>query len=104
MNHREEIELEDTSSSQQTLRRIASDTSLHSAVFSDEDSGDHAEDDETESFKRFTPDEEKTVVRKLDRHLVLFVAFLYMLSFLDRSSECNQQLPKLPSGLCMAKT
>ena len=34
----------------------------------------------------YTPDEERSVVRKFDRRLVLFVAFLYMLSFLDRSS------------------
>ena len=38
------------------------------------------------SFELYTPDEERVVVKKLDRHLVLFVAFLYMLSFLDRSS------------------
>ncbi len=37
--------------------------------------------------KRYTLDEEKTVRRKFDRKLVLFVAFLYMLSFLDRSSK-----------------
>lgn len=34
----------------------------------------------------YTPDEEAAVVRKLDRRLVVFVAGLYMLSFLDRSS------------------
>jgi hypothetical protein len=38
------------------------------------------------SFTLYTPDEERAVVRKLDRRLVLFVALLYMLSFLDRSS------------------
>jgi len=38
------------------------------------------------SFQLYTPDEEKVVVRKFDRRLVLFVALLYMLSFLDRSS------------------
>lgn len=31
-------------------------------------------------------EEEQTVIRKFDRHLVLFIAFLYMSSFLDRSS------------------
>ena len=40
----------------------------------------------TQSFVLYTPDEERSVVRKLDRRLVLFVALLYMLSFLDRSS------------------
>lgn len=38
------------------------------------------------SFQLYTPDEEATVRRKFDRRLVLFVALLYMLSFLDRSS------------------
>jgi hypothetical protein len=39
-----------------------------------------------QSYQLYTPDEEQAVVRKLDRKLVLFVALLYMLSFLDRSS------------------
>ena len=38
------------------------------------------------SFKLYTPDEEKAVIKQFDRRLVLFVALLYMLSFLDRSS------------------
>lgn len=41
----------------------------------------------TQSYELYTPDEERAVVRKFDRNLVLFVAFLYMLSFLDRSSR-----------------
>lgn len=36
--------------------------------------------------ERYTGAEEATVKRKLDRNLVLFVAFLYMLSFLDRGN------------------
>lgn len=39
------------------------------------------------SFTLYTPDEERAVVRKFDRKLVVFVALLYMLSFLDRSSQ-----------------
>ena len=39
-----------------------------------------------QSFMLYTPDEETSVVRKFDCRLVLFVALLYMLSFLDRSS------------------
>lgn len=39
-----------------------------------------------QSYQLYTPDEERAVVRKFDRKLVLFVALLYMLSFLDRSS------------------
>jgi len=34
----------------------------------------------------YTPDEERTVVGKFDRKLVVFMAVLYLLSFLDRSS------------------
>ena len=40
----------------------------------------------TQSYQLYTPDEEQRVVGKFDRRLVLFVALLYMLSFLDRSS------------------
>lgn len=36
----------------------------------------------------FTLDEERKVVRKMDKYLVGFLAGLYMLSFLDRSSKC----------------
>lgn len=35
----------------------------------------------------YTSEEEQAVVRKFDRRLVVFVALLYMLSFLDRSSS-----------------
>ena len=38
--------------------------------------------------KDFTEEEGQAVVKKLDRRLVLFLAFLYLLSFLDRSSTC----------------
>jgi hypothetical protein len=41
------------------------------------------------SFTLYTPDEERAVVRKFDRKLVVFVALLYMLSFLDRSSKLD---------------
>jgi hypothetical protein len=42
------------------------------------------------SFQLYTPDEEQAVRRKFDRKLVLFVALLYMLSFVDRSSMDSQ--------------
>ncbi|KAI9713436.1 MAG: hypothetical protein M1820_000818 [Bogoriella megaspora] len=45
-----------------------------------------------QSFELYTPDEEKAVVRKLDRRLVLFMALLYMLSFLDRSNIGNARI------------
>lgn len=50
------------------------------------------DDDESENsliiptFTLFTPDEEAAILKKFDRRLVLFIALLYMLSFLDRSS------------------
>lgn len=40
----------------------------------------------TASYELYTPDEELAVRSKFDRRLVVFVALLYMLSFLDRSS------------------
>lgn len=39
-----------------------------------------------ENHKLYSIDEEASVVRTFDRRLVLFIALLYMLSFLDRSS------------------
>lgn len=36
--------------------------------------------------KEYTEDEDSAVVKKFDRRLVIFLAFLYLLSFLDRSS------------------
>jgi len=48
------------------------------------------------SFTLYTPDEERAVVRKFDRKLVVFVALLYMLSFLDRSSKKPFPLPVSP--------
>ena len=51
------------------------------------DRGGRRRSNETEqSFMLYTPDEELSVIRKFDRRLVLFIALLYMLSFLDRSS------------------
>ncbi|OAL54447.1 hypothetical protein IQ07DRAFT_639962 [Pyrenochaeta sp. DS3sAY3a] len=43
--------------------------------------------DSVQSFELYTPDEDRSVLKKLDRRLVLFMALLYCLSFLDRSSE-----------------
>jgi len=42
--------------------------------------------------REFTEKEEKGVLRKLDRKVVLFVAGLYLLSFLDRSSEFSRRV------------
>ena len=46
-----------------------------------------------QSFMLYTPDEERSVIKKFDRRLVLFVALLYMLSFLDRSSMSGLFFP-----------
>jgi hypothetical protein len=43
--------------------------------------------DSVQSYELYTPDEDRTVRRKLDRKLVGFMALLYCLSFLDRTSE-----------------
>ncbi len=96
-NHHGEFELEDVfPSCGQKLPRPASDSSsLHSTANSNEDPCEHVEANRIESFEIFTADEEKAVVRKLDLHLVLFIAFLYMLSFLDRSSESKRTHKKV---------
>ncbi|KAL3427436.1 major facilitator superfamily transporter [Phlyctema vagabunda] len=52
-----------------------------------------------QSFQLYTPDEERRVVRKLDKHLVLFVALLYCLSFLDRSNIGNANIAGLARDL-----
>ncbi|RDW69536.1 hypothetical protein BP6252_08556 [Coleophoma cylindrospora] len=53
----------------------------------------------THSYQLYTPDEERAVVRKFDRRLVLFVALLYMLSFLDRSNIGNARIAGLAKDL-----
>lgn len=37
--------------------------------------------------REYSPEEEREVIKRFDRRLVPFLALLYMLSFLDRSSE-----------------
>jgi len=59
-------------------------------------SSDESEEDNTRRLGRakrvntlskdYTEDEETAIIKKFDRKLVLFLAFLYLLSFLDRSS------------------
>lgn len=58
------------------------------------DNHDDEDDDNSSvhSFELYTPDEEKSLLRKLDTRLVLFLALLYMLSFLDRSSIAFHRL------------
>ncbi|OLN97642.1 putative transporter C1683.12-like protein 3 [Colletotrichum chlorophyti] len=51
------------------------------------------------SYQLYTPDEERSVVRKFDRKLVLFVALLFMLSFLDRSNIGNARVAGMDEDL-----
>ena len=48
-----------------------------------------AKPEELNNAAKYSKEEENAVLLKLDRHLVLFLALLYMLSFLDRSSMGN---------------
>nr|POE72475.1 putative transporter [Quercus suber] len=52
-----------------------------------------------QSFELYTPDEERRVRRKLDTRLVLFVAMLYLLAFLDRSNIGNCKVAGLTNDL-----
>ncbi|KAG9228767.1 major facilitator superfamily domain-containing protein [Amylocarpus encephaloides] len=52
-----------------------------------------------QSYQLYTPDEEREVVRIFDKKLVLFVALLYMLSFLDRSNIGNAKIAGLDLDL-----
>ncbi|MCJ1403690.1 hypothetical protein MMC11_006913 [Xylographa trunciseda] len=57
-----------------------------------------------ESFMLYTPDEEHNVLKKLDKRLVLFVAILYMLSFLDRSNIGNAKIAGLSEDLQLSSS
>lgn len=84
-----------------------------STAGAEEDSDDDVEDEEdairaarkkrrrasAASFELYTPDEERRVLRKLDTRLVLFVALLYMMSFLDRSNIGNAKVAGMTDDL-----
>jgi hypothetical protein len=53
----------------------------------DQDESEEEFDEHSDAVE-FSPGEEQRLVRKLDRKVVGLVAFLYLLSFLDRSSKC----------------
>ncbi|KAH9834326.1 Major Facilitator Superfamily [Teratosphaeria destructans] len=55
-----------------------------------------------QSFQLYTPDQERAVRRKLDIHLVLFVALLYLMSFLDRSNIGNAKIAGLTDDLSLS--
>ncbi|KAK2736474.1 hypothetical protein FQN57_000730 [Myotisia sp. PD_48] len=56
------------------------------------------------SLNSFTPEEEARVVRKFDRRLTLLMAFLYMLSFLDRSNIGNAKIAGLMEDLHLSSS
>lgn len=68
---------------------------------------DEDEDDEprytsrasVQSYELYTPDEDRAVLKKLDRRLVGFMALLYCLSFLDRSNIGNARIAGLEDDL-----
>ena len=69
------------------LTRNYNDSGHLGPTFGPELEDSHSDEEEKRpSFMLYSPDEEESVIRKFDRRLVLFVALLYMLSFLDRSS------------------
>ncbi len=58
----------------------------------------------TTQSKDYTDEEEAAVVRKLDRKLVMFLGFLYMLSFLDRSNIGNARIAGLEQDLSLSSS
>lgn len=87
----EMFEMEDLTKSSGYSRQV--DAASHYDVDDDESeqesfTGDCKESDSThESFTLYTPEEERSVIKTFDRRIALFVALLYMLNFLDRSSK-----------------
>jgi hypothetical protein len=80
------------------LRRLRNSSEKHSHRGSRDHEESSSEDDSEKEHirpvkrvgsrsKEYTDEEEQVIVRKLDRRLTLFIALLYMLSFLDRSSK-----------------
>lgn len=53
---------------------------------------------------RYTREEEKKLVRKLDIHVVLFVSALYLVSFLDRSNIGNANTAGMSTDLGMTNS
>lgn len=91
-----DTEYDSTPPSTSTSSAAAQTTPFHFQAHIANDESDHELEDSRfwqtsnliERHKdSWSPDEERKIVGKFDRNLVLFVAFLYMLSFLDRSSK-----------------
>ena len=72
----------DSDHSEHTERKI----SVESGSEGSEEATSHTSLDPIDPCVLYTQAEEAAVIRLFDRRLVLFIALLYMLSFLDRSS------------------
>ncbi|MCJ1266741.1 hypothetical protein MMC22_006626 [Lobaria immixta] len=57
-----------------------------------------------QNFTLYTPDEEQSVIKTFDRRIVLFIALLYMLSFLDRSNIGNAKIAGLSEDLSLSSS
>jgi hypothetical protein len=73
----------------------SSDTELEALTASGEkviekDASKQVFEDDATDGQLFSQEEEKSVVRKLDKRVVGLIAGLYLLSFLDRSSMMNR--------------
>ncbi|RDW78654.1 putative MFS transporter [Aspergillus mulundensis] len=79
-------------------------------LFSEDEAEDYNYNDEAQpKFHRprvpkYTPIEEKQVVKKFDRRLVPFLALLYLLSFLDRSNIGNAKIAGLTEDLNLSSS
>ncbi|KAG9951537.1 MFS general substrate transporter, partial [Aureobasidium melanogenum] len=78
------------------LSDLSHQSSLQSLTNHDDEDDDNSS---VHSFELYTPDEEKSLLRKLDTRLVLFLALLYLLSFLDRSNIGNAKVAGLSTSL-----
>ncbi|KAL2037971.1 hypothetical protein N7G274_009190 [Stereocaulon virgatum] len=97
------------------LNDVSASTSRHIQPHKNGDSGrskstldddllDNAEQDEAEDSSNHTAEEDRAVVRKLDRHLVLFLALLSFLAFLDRSNIGNARIAGLADDLKLSSS
>ncbi|PGH10853.1 hypothetical protein AJ79_05213 [Helicocarpus griseus UAMH5409] len=91
----------------QSITRARGFEHIGSANDADDEDEDYTPEKEAEGYtyieepppKSYTLDEERRVVKKFDRRLTMFMALLYMLSFLDRSNIGNARIAGLQTDL-----
>lgn len=106
-NHRDTYELHHVTGSPtrrfpQSIRRSRLDeyaTDETKKTVSEYSDSDPEHVSSSQKSLHYTPLEEKAVVRKFDRRLVLFIACLYLLGFLDRSNIGNARIAGLSADL-----